>query len=561
MPTSASSSPAAGTSSTKTSASTSTSSGTLSADVIVGIVVGAVFAVIALTALVIFLVRRRQLRRSGFERVDNPRRLRGVNAASGERSIPSLGTGITPPEPRIRDKGLGKYMGHSQQQSVSLEPLLPTTARDSLPRVHSPRSPFRPGCEHSDGVFGPDQVELGVIHDEYDPYAEFDDSAAVASPGGPPIPNTPPVAHRESTLNRYTTYSRVGNGDQIHRGMKSSRTATEPDSPRSRTPLFISRTLKKHPDGHPSAPVTGHNEQTGLLTQIDAPDSEQIQPRWPPPETHRSDPGFGTEGKPLGASILTQPFTKMHVQVEHLLVPPIGFTPGQLVRPQRKLTRTRTHSPGFSGALPSVAETPDLSQVLDFVTPQPPSISTSSESQLDSTRDRSSSVSANVSHDVVSTSSAATDEKLPIPLLASTSFGRGNLTPTPTSSNSSNIGCNTSSGSSRYPSLAASSLGQCSGSRPHSGGHTDWHHPPSGLAGLKDLHIEPLRNPHSPVETTAPPFPAPSSSVPFSSPSDTVKRGDTVKRAHLRENTSSSVTEIQQRSVSQGGIAAIDITI
>ena len=300
----------------------------------------------------------------------------------------------------------------------------------------------------------------------------------------------------------------------------------------------------------------GHGEQTGLLTEKDAPDPIK-QLTWSLPETHNNTSGPRTEGEPPSASISAQPFTE---ETERPLVPPKGPTPLQpAVRSTRKLTR-RAHSPGFSGALAPVAETPDLSQVPNFDTPHPPLPITNSELHHDSAHERSSSLSVTMSHDIGSTSpSALVDESPPLPLLASTSFGRGNLTPTPTPSNSSNIGSNTSSGSSRYPSLAPSSLGQCSGSRPHSDGHTDWHHPPSGLAGLKDLQIEPLQNPYSPVKTAAPQLPPPSPPLP--SRSGTLNRGETRKRAHLRENTSSSVTEVQRREVSQGGIATIDVAL
>ena len=296
----------------------------------------------------------------------------------------------------------------------------------------------------------------------------------------------------------------------------------------------------------------GHSEQTGLLPEKDSPDLKK-QLTWTLPEAHNNASGPKTEGEPPSASIATQPFIE---ETERPLVPPKGPTPLQpAIRSTRKLTR-RAHSPGFSGALSPVAEMPNPSQVPNLITPQPSLPITNSESHHDSARERSSLLSVTLSHDVGSTSSSALmDERSPIPLLASTSFGRGNLTPTP-SSTSSNIGCNTGSGSSRYPSLAASSLG--SGSRPQSDGNTDWHHPPSGLAGLKDLQIEPLRNPHSPVETVAPHLPP---SPPLPSRSGTLNRGETRKRAHLRENTSSSVTEVQMRVVSQSGIATIDVAL
>lgn len=292
--------------------------------------------------------------------------------------------------------------------------------------------------------------------------------------------------------------------------------------------------------------LAGHIEQTASLPEKNASDLSKIRLPESALETHI------TEGK---LPILAQPV------IERPLIPPAGPTPIQPVaRSPRKMTRTRTVSSGFSGALAPVAETPDPSQVLNSIASQRPLSIISSESHHDSIRERSSLLSGNVSHDVkFNSSSEPMDEKPPIPLLASTSFGRGIRTPTPTSSNSSNLGCNTHSGSSRYPSLAASSLGQCSGSQLQLGGHTDWHHPPSGLAGLKDLQIQPLKNPHSPVESVPPRLPTPD--FPPPSRSDTLKGGDARKRAHLRENTSSFVPEVQRRIVSQGGIATIDVAL
>ena len=189
-----------------------------------GIILGTVASAAILVGLVITLVRRRRLRRSGFERVDNPHLLHGVKGLPKTRS-----RGVAPAEPRTRER----YMQHSQQSSV--EPLLPTTADYSPSRIRSPRSPFRPA--HSDGVFVAGHFELGVIQVEYDPYAAVDDST-----GGSIVSNAPPVANWGSS-----PQSRFG--IQTHWEMEeTNKIAPGTVSHWPRSPPFINRTLKKHPD-------------------------------------------------------------------------------------------------------------------------------------------------------------------------------------------------------------------------------------------------------------------------------------------------------------------------
>ncbi|KAG9312237.1 hypothetical protein JVU11DRAFT_7536 [Chiua virens] len=145
----------------------------------------------------------------------------------------------------------------------------------------------------------------------------------------------------------------------------------------------------------------------------------------------------------------------------------------------------------------------------------------------------------------------------PLPLLTSANFGKTSTTSgTPPGSMSSKTGwgSNSSGTASRYPSLATSSMGMSSRSGPRSDcGTPDWHHPPTGLAGLKTLQIGSLHNPHSPVDE----HPLAEVSLAPSPPDPPAP----VKRAHLREGTTSSVAEVERRGVTQGVIAHIDVSL
>ena len=122
---------------------------------------------------------------------------------------------------------------------------------------------------------------------------------------------------------------------------------------------------------------------------------------------------------------------------------------------------------------------------------------------------------------------------LPFKLLTSVNFGKDSATsPTSVGSNSS-----TASWASRY--IAPLSIGQFLWSGPRSDGGTDWHHQPSGLAGLRSLQIGAPPTPQSPVEEQAEPR-----DVLFArSPADATP----VKRAHLREGTAGSMPEVERR--------------
>lgn len=524
------------------------SSTTLSSGEIAAIVIGSTLAFAILVCLAIFLVKRRRLRRAGFERVDNPQ-LRGLR-------MYSRGLGHSGFHGSIVDaERSGRRASHGQQASVSLEPLLSCGTGQRRQPYPSPRTqsfspPFRPVGEPLEpALFGGDRDERDV----YDPYAEIDSpnvlGADMAGRSNIPIPSTPPTVHWEPFVRGYASHSRCASGDQTDRGIQIVDRATTDSL--SHKPLFINRTLKTHSDvSLPSMRVSDHAKHTSSPANADPtiPGNHLAQPSIQDTQSNRVS---GPDGKEFNV-----PIEPINTQSPRCLeMPSRESIPAYVVArslSHRHPARKRNASPA---GLPPVAETPDLSPMLEYVVSAP---LTDSESRRDSLRERSSSTFVNISHDTTSRpSSAAIDENQPIPLLTSTSFGKG----TSTSSLSSNVGWNTNSSSSRYPSIAPSSVGQCSGSLPNSGGHThtDWHHPPTGLASLKDLQMEPLHSPYSPVESSGPPLPAPSVCTSAPGAPDTVDKGETEKRAHLRQTTSSSVPEIQRRSVSQGGIARIDV--
>ncbi|KAI6009875.1 hypothetical protein EDC04DRAFT_847551 [Pisolithus marmoratus] len=412
---------------------------TLSSGAVAGIAIGSTFAFVILVCLAIFLVRRRRLRRAGFERVSNPRQLHGLRAYSGRLGHSGFRRAIGDVEQS------GKHSIPGQQTSVSLEPLLnrgtgPRRQPYPSPRTQSLGSPFQSVGEHLDvTLFGSDHGEQDV----YDPYAEIDGPVLGAHAAGRsniPVPSPPPTVHWEPFLRGYTSHSRRASGDQADRGMEiADGTATDP---MAHKPLFINRTLRTHSDiSLASAGASDYAKHTRSAANADssAPGSHLVRPLI---QNTQSDRVSGSEREESNV-----PIESINIQSPtHFDAPSKESTPTSVVArsisnryPSRK--RTLSH-----GVLPPVAETADLSQTLDFMAFVP---FTDTESRHDSLRERSSSVFLNLSHDTTSRpSSAAIDENQPIPLLTSTTFGKG----TSMSSLSSNVGWNTNSSSSRYPS-------------------------------------------------------------------------------------------------------------
>ncbi|KAF8132061.1 hypothetical protein EV363DRAFT_1296201 [Boletus edulis] len=204
--------------------------------------------------------------------------------------------------------------------------------------------------------------------------------------------------------------------------------------------------------------------------------------------------------------------------------------------PRRNPSRRQSRTSALSTGLPPVAEVPDTPGVLQGQTISR-SVSIAASSSLD----------AQLSHGTPSRprSSVVDQSGAVFPLLTSVNFGtRSTTSGTPPGSIllSAGFGSGSSNRTSRYPSLTMSSLEQSSHSGP------DWHHPPSGLAGLNALQVGPLVNPHSPVEGR--PEQEEMHAVPVP-----------VKRAHLRESLASSIPEVKRMDVTQCEVARIDVAL
>lgn len=209
-----------------------------------------------------------------------------------------------------------------------------------------------------------------------------------------------------------------------------------------------------------------------------------------------------------------------------------------LSRQNSSLTVHRRKSSRGQPKLIPVAEMPDAQSVLEGRSVSRPT-SVAANSSLD----------GQISHGTTSRPmSSVVDQPGTFPLLTSVNFGKDSTTTG--SISTTGWGSNSSGRTSRYPSLAPSSIVQSARSGPRSDGGTDWRHPPPGLSGLKTLQIGPLQNPYSPVEE------GPGQPVVSLEP-----RPTPAKRAHLRGGTTSSIPEIERRAVMQGGIACIDVTL
>ena len=233
-------------------------------------------------------------------------------------------------------------------------------------------------------------------------------------------------------------------------------------------------------------------------------------------------------------------YSQVSAPVDHSLFfsDPVSHPNSSLSVPRRGSSRRKARTSAPSELTP-VAETPNPPRA-----PTISGVSTAADSSLD----------GRASHGTASRPmSSVVDQPGTFPLLTSANFGKDSTTSgTSAGSISSTAGWGSSSSgrASRYPSLAPSSIGQ---PRPRSDGDTDWHHQPSGLAGLRSLQIGALLNPHSPVEEQAEP-----ADVLFArSPAGPAP----VKRAHLREGTAESIPEVERRDVMQAGIAHIDVTL
>lgn len=329
----------------------------------------------------------------------------------------------------------------------------------------------------------------------------------------------------------------------INRMLKTRSKASEPISPSYRHSLDYPESRTATLDSY------DHTDETRLLA-----DAERMALRYAEESARRSQQGV-SKGVPEDEDSEDEPdsptseYSQLSAPHDHSALlstePPTRHQSSRSLG-RRKSSRRRARTPVLPAELPPVAEVPDTPRHLSLSASRPTSTIAHS------------SVEVALSHGRPSRpTSLALDQPVSFPLLTSTAFGKSNsASATSSGSTSSNFGwgSNSSGRASRYPSLAPSSIGPSSGSHPHSEGGTDWHHLPAGLAAIKNLRVEPLQNPHSPVE---PPSDIPSSS---NRPAD-LDAPKSNKRAHLREGTASSMPEVERRTVTPGGIASIDISL
>ncbi|KAF8845959.1 hypothetical protein BDN67DRAFT_1064479 [Paxillus ammoniavirescens] len=581
---------------TPTSTPTSgNASSTVHPGTIAGIVIGVLLGGVLFIGVVLYLLDRRH--RGRFTRVANPVHEHDSGSRALGGSFGQLRS-LVPSTSRWRRPW---FIGHSQHPSVSLEPLMapvPWPSHTSTTRVHfSDATPLRSDSVSPGRLVLPEIPGAGdsqhSFHDVMlDHFAEVSLQAAapgtIAHRGESPILNAPSARGLEPASSRASQSNSGGASPQpldpsINEVARTSshlvtletysppaRTElpSPPPSIQPRPTLFIHRLLKSRAQASEPMPLSHQpslaysqsrsttmdslHDQTDVGKLLADAESRAVRDA---EAAHRAQRGVVSDGEDGYEDEPDSPASAYSQLSEPASVDHEGMvTSDPFARPKmprsldrRKSSRRRLRTPALPTELPSVAEVPDTPSGINSPTFRPPSTIASS------------SLHAAVSHGQVSRpQSLAQDHPNSFPLLTSTAFGKSTSSAASAGSISSGAGrgSNSSGRASRYPSLAASSLGQSSGSQPHSEGGTDWHHPPAGLAGLKNLQMAPMQNPHSPVELPLPSLP---SDTPFSSAhpaSEHIKPG---KRAHLRGGTSSSIPEVERRSVMQGGIASIDV--
>jgi hypothetical protein len=499
---------------TATATATAASSGdasSLSAEATAGIIIGSLLGGVFFIALVLYLLNR--YTRHKFSRVAN----HDVSATGGALDLP-----------RTSSRRMEAFTRHSQRPSMSSEPLMPPASwPPANSRALSPSTPPRldstlPGvgdspCSTFDFGEISQVIASGTVSRSAIP-------AQQASPGSsrPDLGNSPPITRQTSGDGAASPSTPF-----IHRMIQSRAQASEGVSLAHRPSLEFSQsrstTLDSSADGER---LLAEAERTALRDADTAQRGE---------EEEIAEGEEGWDEVDSTESIYSQ----VSAPLDHS-----GFFSDPVSRPNSSLSvhrrkssrrRARTSAPR---ELPPVAETSN--------TPRAPTVSLASTAA-------NSSVDGRVSHGTASgPMSSVVDQPGTLPLLTSANFGKDSTTSGSISS-TAGWGSGSSGRASRYPSLAPSSVAQSSRSGPRSDGGTDWHHPPSGLAGLRSLQIGALLNPHSPVEEQA----EPRDEVFAGSPAGAAP----VKRAHLREGTAGSMPEVERRDVMQGGIAHIDVTL
>lgn len=489
---------------TPTSSSSGDASSTLSSGAVAGIVIGTILGLLLLAALVFYLLRR--YRQHRFTRVPNHPR-DDVSTPAGALDLPST-------SPRKANS-----TRHSQRPSRSSEPLISPSSWPPIPptsRVHSPATPPRSGSV---------SPNVRESHFSIGEVTRVIAAGPVTRSAAPAILSIPPLRKPEQKLSP----TRPQPSLFLNRMVQSRARASEGVAP-ARDPSLDSAQSRSTTRDSSAIPadlerLLAEAERTALQDM----ETAQRDGEGGVPEEDDLEEAASTESE---YSQLSAP-----LDCSASFLDPASFPNGTLSGHRRRPSRRQSRAT----ELAPVAEVPDTPRVL--------------EGRCDASSIAvNSSLDGQVSHRTVSPPMSTLDPSVSFPLLTSANFGKDSTssgTAAGSISSTAGWGSGSSGRASRYPSLAQSSIAQCSHSGSRSDGGTDWRHPPSGLSGLKTLQIGPLWNPHSPVEEH-PEHPDASLAAGPTEPAP-------VKRAHLREGTTSSVPELERRTVTEGGIARIDV--
>ncbi|KAF9237867.1 hypothetical protein BU15DRAFT_75667 [Melanogaster broomeanus] len=495
-------------------------SSTLPAGMIAGIIIGTLIGGVILIVVVLYLLSKRY--QSQFAWIVSPRH--GGNAR-GSRAL-----GGTPNQRGLlQSTGPSKkpwFPRHSRQPSATqpLMSLVTWPPHSPTPHVHFPDTvrrntlspgrylPVIPGTGDSQDSF------YDAVIDHYAETSQVVTSGTVAHQGGPAILNVPPTRKPEPEL---AGHSWPGTPPQaLHPPDEATRASPHPvpsetygttsqleppvsPSIQSNPTPFIHRMLKLRAQVSEPFPLSRslsypESRSTSIDSSYDQTDEDKLLATaertalLDAGAAHMVQPDVALEGDDGDEEEPESPaseYSQLSASTNHSATfssePPAPQTSSRSIS-RRKSSRRRARTPALSNELPPVAEAPD--------SPRAASPFAFSSSFNGCTLDH-------------------------FPLLVSTAFGQSNsasVTSAGSISSYAGHGSSSSGRASRYPSLAPSSIGigQSSGSQPRSEGSVDWHHPPAGLAALRDLQIGPMENPHSPIEQPLPPLPSDAPSPP-----------------------------------------------
>ncbi|KAH0829057.1 hypothetical protein J3R83DRAFT_2514 [Lanmaoa asiatica] len=533
---------------------TSTNSGgvsstSLSAGTVAGIVIGTFLGGVLLIALVLYLLNRYS--RHKFTRVANSAHDR-VSPAAGAPDLRHL--------PGASPRKTKHFTRHAQRPSMSSEPLISPISWPPLPSTSRVQSPGTPRSA--------DSISPGIRDSQYSSYdlgeiTQVIASGTVSHPAVPAILNIPPARKPGQTSSGSL---RSGLGDTpLHARQASAGDIPGPfTSQKPQSNLFIHRMLQSRAQASEGVPLP-HSPSLDLSqsrsTTLDSAgfrvdeerllaEAERTALRDAEIAQRNEDERMPDEEDDWEEVGTTESiYSQLSAPIDHSAFfsepEPVSCQNSSLSAPRRKSSRRQTRTPAPLTELPPVTEVPDNPRSREGQSVSR-HVSTAANSSLD----------GRVSHGTASRPmSSVIDQPGTLPLLTSVTFGNSTKSNTPPGSILSTAGWGSSSSgkASRYPSLTPSSTGWSSQSGPRSDTGTDWHHPPSGLAGLTSLQIGPLRNPHSPVQEE----PEQADVLFTPRPADPTP----AKRAHLREGTVGSLPEVERRTVMQGGIAHIDVAL